>query len=91
LGLVFLAFKSYEYAHEIGAGYTPKRSLFWGFYFLMTGLHGLHIIGGLVANLLGYLAFRKGRDLQRSEPLGIYWHFVDVVWIYLFPLLYLAS
>lgn len=91
LGITFLGFKSYEYTHEIHAGYTPARSLFWGFYFLMTGLHGLHVIGGIIANGIGWVGFLKKRDLQRSEPLGIYWHFVDVIWIYLFPLLYLGS
>lgn len=91
LGLAFLGFKGYEYFHEIQAGYTPKRSLFWGFYFFMTGLHGLHVLVGILANFIGWLGFRKGRDLQRSESLGIYWHFVDVVWIFLFPLLYLEG
>ncbi|MBI2067726.1 MAG: cytochrome c oxidase subunit 3 [Deltaproteobacteria bacterium] len=91
LGLLFLCFKGYEYSHEIHAGLVPSRSLFWGFYYLMTGLHGLHVIGGLVANgvILGGLS--QGRTPHRIESIGLYWHFVDVVWIFLFPLLYLAS
>lgn len=91
LGFVFLGFKSFEYAHEIHGGFTPERSLFWGFYFLMTGLHGLHVLAGIIANIVGWIGMMKGRDLQRSEPLGIYWHFVDVIWIFLFPLLYLGA
>jgi heme/copper-type cytochrome/quinol oxidase subunit 3 len=91
LGLVFLGFKAYEYHHEIGAGLVPAKSLFWSFYFLMTGLHGLHVLGGLIANLVVFFGLRRGFAPQRIESVGIYWHFVDVVWIFLFPLLYLAS
>lgn len=91
LGLCFLGFKAYEYTHEIGAGLVPARSLFWGFYFLMTGLHGLHVIGGLVANTVVYSNLRRGLHVRRIESAGIYWHFVDVVWIFLFPLLYLSA
>ena len=57
----------------------------------MTGLHALHVIGGMVAMTIVMLAVRKGRDPQRVEYVGIYWHLVDVIWIFLFPLLYLAS
>ena len=91
LGLCFLGFKAYEYSHEIHAGFIPARSLFWGFYFLMTGLHGLHVIGGLVANTVVYFNLKRGVHVRRVESVGIYWHFVDVVWIFLFPLLYLSS
>ncbi|HSA59149.1 MAG TPA: cytochrome c oxidase subunit 3 [bacterium] len=91
LGLVFLGFKSYEYSHEIRNGLVPAKSLFWSFYYLMTGLHGLHVIGGLVANAVVFRGLGKGLNARRVESVGIYWHFVDVVWIYLFPLLYIAS
>lgn len=90
LGCLFLGFKGYEYSHEISLGFTPARNLFWGFYFLMTGLHALHVIGGLVANSVVYHSLQRGRAPQRIESVGLYWHFVDVVWIYLFPLLYLG-
>jgi heme/copper-type cytochrome/quinol oxidase subunit 3 len=90
-GLIFLVVKAYEYTHEIGAGLVPARSLFWSFYYTMTGLHALHVIGGLVAIAIVLLAVRRGREMQRVEYVGIYWHFVDIVWIFLFPLLYLAS
>jgi heme/copper-type cytochrome/quinol oxidase subunit 3 len=57
----------------------------------MTGLHALHVIGGMVAIFVIWLAVRAGREPQRVEYVGIYWHFVDIVWIFLFPLLYLSS
>ncbi len=91
LGLLFLGFKGYEYAHEIKGGLLPAKSLFWSFYYLMTGLHALHVIGGEVANLVVWKGLKKGRSPHRIESVGLYWHFVDVVWIFLFPLLYLAS
>ncbi len=94
LGLVFLGIKSIEYTHEIREGFTPLSGLFWSFYFMMTGLHAVHVTGGIVLNsmLLGQAA--KGslwpHRQQRVEFAGLYWHFVDVVWIFLFPLLYLV-
>ncbi len=91
LGLVFACFKSYEYSHEIHAGLLPSKSLFWSFYYIMTGLHMVHVFGGLIAFFFVFLRVRKGLDLQRVESVGIYWHFVDVVWIFLYPLLYIAS
>jgi cytochrome c oxidase subunit 3 len=69
--------------------------LFFSLYFAMTGLHALHMIVG--AGLLLYLIFeaRKGRyTAEYNTPvdlIGLYWHFVDVIWIYLFPLLYLID
>ncbi|MBI5514148.1 MAG: cytochrome c oxidase subunit 3 [Deltaproteobacteria bacterium] len=90
-GLVFLVVKAYEYTHEISAGMVPSRGLFWAFYFLLTGLHALHVTGGMVA--LGAVArgAARGQHLGRVELVAIYWHFVDIVWIFLFPLLYLSS
>jgi cytochrome c oxidase subunit 3 len=94
LGLTFLCVKGFEYTTEIREGFTPASGLFWSFYFGMTGLHGLHVIGGIVVNsaLLAAALMRKPWDLlqRRIEFAGLYWHFVDVVWIFLFPLLYLT-
>lgn len=91
-GVAFLIIKlAFEYVPEIGAGYTPFRSVFWSFYYLATGLHGLHVVGGMIVMLVLMPAVRKNRNLQRVEYIGIYWHFVDVVWIFLFPLFYIAS
>ncbi|UCE85838.1 MAG: cytochrome c oxidase subunit 3 [Deltaproteobacteria bacterium] len=90
-GVIFLVVKVYEYTHEIQEGFTPLTNLFWSFYYGMTGLHALHVVGGMVAMMVVRSAVAKGRDPQRVEFVGLYWHFVDVVWIFLFPLLYLSS
>ena len=95
LGLTFLGIKAIEYSREIGEGLTPASGMFWSFYYIMTGLHGLHVLGGIILNATLFLAAVRGtlwsKHLSdRVEFAGLYWHFVDVVWIFLFPLLYLA-
>ncbi len=91
-GVVFLLVKALEWSLEISTGRVPGASGFWGFYFVMTGLHGLHVLGGVVVNaILWRIASRETLwpVARRIEYAGLYWHFVDVVWIFLFPLLYL--
>jgi heme/copper-type cytochrome/quinol oxidase subunit 3 len=90
-GGIFMTVKTYEYSHEILAGYVPAKSLFWSFYYAITGLHALHLLGGMVAIAIVLFAIRRGREPQRVEYVGMYWHFVDIVWIFVFTLLYLAS
>jgi len=90
-GVIFLCVKAYEYTHEIHAGYTPVTNLFWAFYFFMTGLHGLHVVAGMTALVVVGLKVRKGQMAWGVEYAGMYWHLVDVIWIFLFPLVYLAS
>jgi heme/copper-type cytochrome/quinol oxidase subunit 3 len=93
-GLTFLGFKALEYTTEISNGFTPLAGTFWAFYYTMTGLHGLHVIGGIIANFALFVMAARGtlwpNAHQRVEYCGLYWHFVDVVWIFLFPLLYLS-
>jgi len=93
LGCMFLGIKAFEYSHEIENGLTPASGLFWSFYYTMTGLHGLHVLIGIIINFSLFVA-AGGRNFSRIqhrvEYAGLYWHFVDVVWIFLFPLLYLA-
>lgn len=93
-GILFLIFKAIEYTTEISHGFTPMAGTFWSFYFTMTGLHGLHVIGGIIANLALFVMAMRGtlwpNKQKRVEYCGLYWHFVDVVWIFLFPLLYLS-
>jgi len=89
-GVIFLCVKSYEYHHEIVEGLVPARSLFWSFYYGITGLHASHVIAGMLSMLAILPGVRRGENLQRVEYVGLYWHFVDIVWIFLFPLLYLA-
>ncbi|MEI6817750.1 MAG: cytochrome c oxidase subunit 3 [Bacteroidota bacterium] len=90
-GLLFLVFKSIEYITEIHEGHTLVSSEFFSFYFLMTGLHGLHVVAGMVTMLVVMLGARKGENLHRVELAGMYWHMVDLIWIFLFPLLYIAK
>ena len=90
-GLIFMCVKTYEYTSKFSHDIYPWTNVFWGFYFTATGLHGLHVLASMI--IMGIISFdvRKGRELQRVEYIGIYWHFVDVVWIFLFPLLYIAK
>lgn len=90
-GMIFLVVKSFEWSYEIGMGYTLQTNAFWSFYYTAAGLHGLHVIGGMIAMAIVAMRAAKNQELQRVELVGIYWHFVDVVWIFLFPLLYIAK
>ena len=100
----FLAIKYVEYSHKIHEGYLPGRlfsgeglmdqaQLFFSIYFCMTGLHGFHVLIGV--GLLTWILLRAKRgDFHKDyyvslENAGLYWHLVDLIWIYLFPLLYL--
>ncbi|MEW6281215.1 MAG: cytochrome c oxidase subunit 3 [Candidatus Eremiobacterota bacterium] len=89
-GLTFLLVKAVEYSTEIHHGYTITSGLFWSFYYSLTGLHALHVVAGMTAIFVVMQAARKGLHLHRVEMVGLYWHFVDLVWIFLFPLLYVA-
>lgn len=96
LGTVFMLIKFYEYGDKFSHGHYPSTNNFYGIYFVLTGLHLLHIIGGLVV-LSFHLLFggkmcknEPERFTNRIEVTGLYWHFVDMVWLILFPALYLA-
>ena len=95
LAAVFLVNKYFEYADHFARGEGPWHNNFLGIYFTLTGLHGLHILGGIVVMLyfLGPGAGMYKRNPEqftnRIEYTGLYWHFVDLVWIFLFPILYL--
>ena len=95
LGLTFLVVKSFEYSHKFEHHHFPSTSTFYAIYFTLTGLHGLHVLGGLIVNtyflMPGSRLGSKDPDqlLGRVEAAGLYWHFVDLVWIFLFPVLYL--
>lgn len=90
LGLLFLGLKALEYSHEIAAGNVPASGGFWTFYFCLTGLHGLHVLAGILVLVL-LAGSRSATALARVPPAGLYWHFVDLVWIFLFPLLYVTT
>jgi heme/copper-type cytochrome/quinol oxidase subunit 3 len=92
LALVFLAVKAVEYANDVATGLVPRANTFLAMYFALTGLHALHVIAGLVANFWVMAgATRVGRDLTagRTWAVGIYWVFVDIVWLIIFGLMYL--
>jgi cytochrome c oxidase subunit 3 len=104
---VFLGVKYFEYSHKFHEGLlpgkfyshegdtVPNQFVFFSFYFMMTGLHGFHILGGIVA--ISWLLVRAIRGHFGSnyytpvDLVGLYWHLVDLIWIYLFPLLYLIQ
>jgi len=88
---VFIAIKSVEWTGEIRHGFTLTSNGFWQFYYTAAGLHALHVIAGAVIMLIIANEARRGLELHRVELIGIYWHFVDIVWIFLFPLLYIAK
>jgi len=107
LGFVFLGIKSVEYSHKFHEHLVPGPNfhvdsplaqnvqLFFSFYFAMTGMHALHMVVG--AGLLTWLMVGAARNRFSSdyftpvEVTGLYWHFVDIVWIFLFPTLYLVA
>ncbi|MGH0032731.1 MAG: cytochrome c oxidase subunit 3 [Myxococcota bacterium] len=89
--LTFTCVKAYEWYTEISHGYTITSDTFWSFYYTAAGLHALHVIAGAIIMVIVANSARKNLELHRVELIGIYWHFVDVVWIFLFPLLYIAK
>ncbi|MFN3325191.1 MAG: cytochrome c oxidase subunit 3 family protein [Bryobacteraceae bacterium] len=104
---IFLGVKYFEYSHKVHEGLlpgkfyshkgdtVPNQFIFFSFYFMMTGLHGLHIVGGMV--VMAWVLRRAIRgDFSSAyytpvDLVGLYWHLVDLIWIYLFPLLYLIT
>ena len=90
-GLTFLIVKAFEWTHEIQEGFTIASSTFWSFYYTAAGIHAAHVLAGVIIMGIVAQAAKKNLELQRVELIGLYWHFVDVVWIFLFPLLYIAK
>lgn len=108
-GLIFMCIKYYEYTHKFHLGIFPGRmlhmdmvkpehanlGLYFGFYFCMTGLHGIHVLVGM--GLITWVMIRNMKGEFNSkyytpvEGVGIFWHIVDLIWIFLFPLLYLVG
>jgi cytochrome c oxidase subunit 3 len=105
LGLVFLANKYVEWSEKMHHGIYPNspelglrdygEGLFYSLYYVMTGLHGLHVLGGIVALVVILVMLRRGAigrdDFVKIENTGLYWHLVDLIWIFLFPLFYLIT
>jgi cytochrome c oxidase subunit 3 len=104
LGLIFIALKAYEYYGEYrehlvpvlnfdAASYGQVAELFFTFYFCATLLHALHLLIGIVIVVFAAVTLAKNRlpEGMSIRILGLYWHFVDIVWIFLFPIIYLAG
>lgn len=85
LGVVFAAIKVAEYADKLGAGLTPETNTFFTFYYLLTGFHFAHVVFGLV--LLALVVWRP--QMTHVETGTAFWHMVDLVWVLLYPLIYL--
>ncbi|MDP2316011.1 MAG: heme-copper oxidase subunit III [Pseudomonadota bacterium] len=93
-GLIFLGFQYYEFSHFVHEGLTLKSNLFGATFYVLTGFHGTHVAVGVL--LLGSLAWSAKRGHlanigETTEVIGLYWHFVDVVWIVIFTLVYLLE
>jgi heme/copper-type cytochrome/quinol oxidase subunit 3 len=94
-GAAFLVVKYFEYSEKFHHGYFPKTNTFLAIYFTMTALHMLHVIGGMAVNSYfwgpGAKMWKTNKEqfTNRVENSGLFWHFVDLVWIFLFPVLYL--
>jgi cytochrome c oxidase subunit 3 len=98
LGIVFAALHLREWFNLFAEGWSPSTNplggsvLFGGTFFGITCLHLLHVLCGVVAIMVVALAFRRGRlDAGHVETTGLYWHFVDLVWMFVFPLVYLMN
>ena len=92
-GTIFLSIQAYEWTHLINEGLTVQRSLFGATFFVLTGFHGCHVLSGVI--YLGVIlgaAFQGRYTAQRwnsVEIVGLYWHFVDLIWILVFTFVYL--
>jgi len=93
IGTLFLAIQVYEYRKLIQHGLTISSSLFGNCFFTLTGFHGAHVFGGVVTMFVITMRAFRGRFTQERhlavEAAGLYWHFVDLVWIILFTIVYL--
>jgi len=89
----FMVIKAIEYNAKFEHHLYPWTHIFFACYFTLTGIHGLHVVGGLFPMLWILIRIMGNPDVKRRagylENLGLYWHFVDLVWIFLFPLFYL--
>jgi heme/copper-type cytochrome/quinol oxidase subunit 3 len=93
LGAGFLGFQAYEFTHFYHEGLTLQTNLFGSTFFVLTGFHGAHVTVGVIWLLILWIDMLRGRLLPqnslRLEIAGLYWHFVDIVWIVIFTLIYL--
>jgi cytochrome c oxidase subunit 3 len=96
LGATFLGFQVFEFREFVEAGLTPRTSVFGSSFFVLTGFHGAHVTVGVIwlLSLFGYSVFRGGVTPEKSinvDMAALYWHFVDIVWIVIFTVVYLLG
>lgn len=95
LGVAFLAIEMYEFSHLVHEGYGPDRSAFLSAFFTLVGTHGLHILTGLIwLVVLAWVLYKKGLTVKLTRQLtifGMFWHFLDLVWIFIFTVVYLLG
>jgi heme/copper-type cytochrome/quinol oxidase subunit 3 len=95
LGAIFLGFQVYEFNHFVHEGLTIGTNVFGSSFFVLTGFHGAHVAGGVIwLSTLWIMAARNklpAKDALKVEIAGLYWHFVDIVWIVIFTLVYLIQ
>jgi cytochrome c oxidase subunit 3 len=105
MGGVFLVIKYFEWSEKFGRGLYPNSPvllkmkvgeiIFFGLYYVMTGIHGLHVfVGMIVISFMIYFTATgnvTSENFSKIENTGLYWHFVDIIWVYLFPLFYLIT
>jgi cytochrome c oxidase subunit 3 len=93
IGATFVGVQIYEYAHLIEKAFVPSQGLYGSTFYTMTGFHGFHVtMGVLCMTFVTWKAFRgkySQQDYRGVEVIGLYWHFVDLVWIILFTIVYL--
>jgi nitric oxide reductase NorE protein len=93
IGAIFAVVKVFEYGSKFKVGISPVTNDFFMYYFVLTGLHLLHYLGGLVALLVPLVRARENTldagYIRWIESVGVYWHMVDLIWIFLYPMLYL--
>lgn len=89
-GFAFVGMKFIEYSREIMHGFVPSTNPFWMFYFGITGIHGLHVFAGSLILLGVWIYTGRKKSKYAVENAALYWHFVDAVWLYIFPMFYLT-
>ena len=95
LGTIFLGFQAYEFNHFVHEGLTLSTNVFGSSFFVLTGFHGAHVTVGVIWLITLWILVARGKlgatDSMKVEIAGLYWHFVDVVWIVIFTLVYLIQ
>ena len=95
LGTAFLGFQVYEFNHFFHEGLTLGTNVFGSSFFVLTGFHGAHVTGGVIWVITLWILAARGKlapaDALKVEIAGLYWHFVDIVWIVIFTLVYLIQ